>query len=55
MLSDAGGQRGLIQHFYSGLLDDELRALADVPGNAAAFAQLELRARGAATPPPARR
>ena len=40
VLSDAGGQRGLIQHFYSGLLDDELRALADVPGNAAAFAQL---------------
>lgn len=40
VLCDAGGQRGLIQHFYSGLLDDELRALADVPGNAAAFAQL---------------
>ncbi len=40
VLSDAAGQRGLIQHFYSGLLDDELRALADVPGNAAAFAQL---------------
>jgi hypothetical protein len=40
VLSDAGGQRGLIQHFYTGLLDDELRALADVPGNAAAFAQL---------------
>ncbi len=40
VLSNAAGQRGLIQHFYSGLLDDELRALADVPGNAAAFAQL---------------
>ena len=40
VLSDAGGQRGLIQHFYGGLLDDELRALADVVGNAAAFAQL---------------
>jgi hypothetical protein len=40
VLSDAGGQRGLIQHFYGGLLDDELRALADVAGNAAAFAQL---------------
>ena len=37
VLSNAAGQRGLIQHFYSGLLDDELRALADVPGNAAAF------------------
>jgi hypothetical protein len=41
VLSDAGGQRGLIRHFYGGLLDDELRALADVPGNAAAFAQLD--------------
>ena len=40
VLSDAGGQRGLIQHFYGGLLDDELRALADVAGNASAFAQL---------------
>jgi hypothetical protein len=40
VLSDAGGQRGLIQHFYGGLLDDELRALADVAGNAPAFAQL---------------
>jgi hypothetical protein len=40
VLSDAAGQRGLIQHFYGGLLDDELRALADVAGNAAAFAQL---------------
>jgi hypothetical protein len=40
VLSDAGGQRGLIQHFYNGLLDDELRTLADVPGNAAAFVQL---------------
>jgi hypothetical protein len=39
VLSDASGQRGLIQHFYGGLLDDELRALADVSGNAAAFAQ----------------
>jgi hypothetical protein len=40
VLSDAGGQRGLIQHFYGGLLDDELCALADVSGNAPAFAQL---------------
>ena len=30
----------MIQHFYGGLLDDELRALADVADNAAAFAQL---------------
>jgi hypothetical protein len=41
VLSDVGGQRRLIQHFYGGLLDDELRALADVPGNATAFAQLD--------------
>lgn len=43
VLSDAAGQRGLIQHFYNGLLDDELRALADVPENAVAFAQLDSR------------
>ena len=47
VLSDAGGQRGLIQHFYGGLLDDELRVLADVAGNAPAFAQLSS---GPATP-----
>ena len=40
VLSSAAGQRALIEHFYGGLLDDELRALADVPGNAAAFAQV---------------
>jgi hypothetical protein len=40
VLGDAGGQRALIEHFYSGLLDDELRALADVPGNARGFVQL---------------
>jgi hypothetical protein len=49
VLSDAGGQRGLIRHFYNGLLDDELRALADVPGNAPAFAQLN----SASAQPPA--
>jgi hypothetical protein len=50
VLTDAAGQRALIEHFYGGLLDDELRALADVaatsppapsmPGNEAAFAQV---------------
>ncbi len=30
MLEDAAGQRELIEHFYGGLLDDELRALADI-------------------------
>ena len=51
VLEDAGGQRELIEHFYGGLLDDELRALADVAattppepqrqGNEAAFAQVD--------------
>jgi hypothetical protein len=50
VLEDAAGQRELIEHFYGGLLDDELRALADVAastppaapslGNEAAFAQV---------------
>jgi hypothetical protein len=40
VLTDAAGQRALIEHFYNGLLDDELRALADGPGNGAAFAQV---------------
>ncbi|HEX4091749.1 MAG TPA: hypothetical protein VHZ33_23795 [Trebonia sp.] len=40
VLTDAAGQRALIEHFYGGLLDDELRALADVAANAAAFAQV---------------
>ena len=52
VLSDAGGQRGLIQHFYNGLLDDELRALADVAGNAAAFAQLSTAPAVPQSPPP---
>ena len=54
MLTDAGGQRALIEHFYGGLLDDELRALADVPGNSAAFAQVNS-VQVPAPPPPCRR
>ena len=50
VLTDAAGQRALIEHFYGGLLDDELRALADVPGNAAAFAQIS--SVQVPTPPP---
>ncbi len=34
MLQDATAQRAFIEHFYGGLLDDELRALGDFPGNA---------------------
>ncbi len=51
VLEDAAGQRELIEHFYGGLLDDELRALADLAattapeparaGNEAAFAQVD--------------
>ena len=47
VLEDAAGQRELIEHFYGGLLDDELRALADIAattpraGNEAAFAQVD--------------
>ncbi len=50
VLTDAAGQRALIEHFYGGLLDDELRALADVPGNAAAFALID--SVPVPTPPP---
>lgn len=50
VLTDPAGLRALVEHFYRGLLDDELRALADItpatpparspPGNEAAFAQV---------------
>lgn len=40
VLSDAGGQRAFIEHFYGGLLDDELCVLADVPANIGAFARI---------------
>lgn len=38
-LADADAVRSFIQHFYGGLLDDELRALADLSGNDPAFTQ----------------
>jgi hypothetical protein len=53
VLTDAVGQRALIEHFYGGLLDDELRALADIPGNAAAFAQVNSVQIPLPPPPPA--
>lgn len=40
VLEDAGGQRSFIDHFYGGLLDDELRALADIDANRIAFARV---------------
>jgi len=40
VLSDAGGQRAFIDHFYGGLLDDEFCVLADVPANTGAFARV---------------
>jgi hypothetical protein len=40
VLQDSGGQRAFIEHFYGGLLDDELRALADVAGNSAAYVRI---------------
>lgn len=39
-LADAAAQRALIEHFYGGLLDDELCVLADVPGNITAFSRV---------------
>ncbi|GAC1630689.1 MAG: hypothetical protein NVS4B9_22880 [Ktedonobacteraceae bacterium] len=39
-LHDSSAQRALIEHFYNGLLDDELRALADVAENLAGFARV---------------
>ncbi len=40
VLNDAAAQRGFVDHFYGGLLDDELRALADVEANLAGFARV---------------
>jgi hypothetical protein len=39
-LEDAGGQRSFIEHFYGGLLDDELCALADVAANSAGYVRV---------------
>ncbi|MCP3711112.1 hypothetical protein M3I54_29750 [Paraburkholderia sp. CNPSo 3274] len=40
VLSDASARRAFGEHFYGGLLDDELRALADLPDNATGFARV---------------
>lgn len=39
-LGDAEVQRGFIDHFHGGLLDDELRALGNLEGNAGGFARV---------------
>jgi hypothetical protein len=39
-LEDTAAQRAFIEHFYGGLLDDELRALADLAANAAGYARV---------------
>jgi hypothetical protein len=40
VLNDPDAQRAFIEHFYNGLLDDELRALADVPLNSPGYVRL---------------
>ncbi len=39
-LQDTNAQRAFIEHFYGGLLDDELCTLADVPGNAIGYVRV---------------
>jgi hypothetical protein len=39
-LQDTAVQRAFTEHFYGGLLDDELRALADVAANGAGYARV---------------
>ena len=40
VLTDSAARRSFTDHFYGGLLDDELRALADMPDNAQGFARV---------------
>ncbi len=40
VLDDTAAQRAFIEHFYGGLLDDELRALGDLGGNATGYARV---------------
>jgi hypothetical protein len=37
VLMESDGQRSFVEHFYGGLLDDELRSLANLPENLSAF------------------
>jgi hypothetical protein len=40
VLTDSLARQAFIDHFYGGLLDDELRALADIPDNSIGFARV---------------
>ena len=40
VLGDPAGARAFFDHFYGGLLDDELRALADLNGNSSGFSRV---------------
>jgi hypothetical protein len=40
LLSNTAGQRAFIEHFYGGLLDDELCALADLPANSPGYVRV---------------
>ena len=40
VLTDSAARQAFVNHFYGGLLDDELRALADLPDNATGFARV---------------
>jgi hypothetical protein len=40
LLEDAAAQRAFMEHFYGGLLDDELRALADLTANSVGYARV---------------
>jgi hypothetical protein len=40
VLTDSSARQAFVTHFYGGLLDDELRALADIPENATGFARV---------------
>ena len=40
VLNDANAQRAFIEHFYNGLLDDELRALGDVADNSPGYVRV---------------
>ena len=40
LLSDSGGQRAFVEHFYGGLLDDELCTLADLAANSPGYVRV---------------
>jgi hypothetical protein len=50
VLTDGNAQRAFVEHFYGGLLDDELRALADIPANSIGYARVNTTAYQLTTP-----